>query len=119
MCGIAEFRCKNLAKNMDHLLSDVAREFTYSIDKIDKDRDLVSVTSYHEHCLCDPTLEERQQFLKIVETLFKNSDELVYSPNDYSDDPAQCFEETWSVKEVVEQYWPSLETPPMRITIRS
>ena len=117
MCGIAEFRCKNLT-NHTNLLRDVAHEFTYSIDKIGTDRDLVSVSSYHDHCLCDPTPEERQQFLKIIEILLRNSEELVYSPNDYSDDPSQCFEETWSAEEVVEHHWPSLETPPMRITIR-
>jgi len=118
MCGIAEFRCKNLAKDT-RLLSDVAHEFTYSIDKIGKDTDLVSVTSYREHCLCDPTPEERQQFLEIIRTLLKNSEEIVYSPNDYSDDPSQCFEETWSAEDVVADHWPSLKTPPMRITIRS
>lgn len=117
MCGIAEFRCKNLQVEV-HLLDDVLSEFTYSRKKLDESHELISVEEYHNCCLCDPSDEERQQFFEAVTTLVRHSDEVVYSPNDYSYNPSECFEEVWSIEETVERYWPSLETPPMRITIR-
>lgn len=116
MCGIAEFRCKNLRVEA-HLLDDVLSEFTYSRKQLDRSHELVSVEEYHSCCLCDPSAEERQQFYDVVATLVRHADKVVYSPNDYSDNPTECFEETWSIAETVERYWPSLETPPLRVTI--
>lgn len=118
MCGIAEFRCQGLSLADNHL-RDIMNGFTYFHDKLKGNQDLIVVTQYNRHCLCDPTDQEKKQFLQIVETLAKGSKLLAYSPNDYSGTLSQCTLETLHPEEAVEQFWPSLETPPMRITIRA
>lgn len=117
MCGIAEFRCKNLdAKSCG--LEDLLSNFTFSTRPLERSQLLVSVEEIHGHCFCEPTESERSEFLEVVQRLRQHSEELVYSPNDYSDDPSECLEETWTPREAVRRYWPSLETLPMRITVR-
>lgn len=117
MCGIAEFRCRGLD---DHLgLLDVAGEFTIELKRLDHERVFISIYEYHGHCLCEPTAEEKLQFLKVVTFLERSSKELVYSPNDYSYNLRECFLDTCSAEELVAKFWPSLRTPPMRVTVRS
>ena len=115
MCGIAEFRCRGFVDHPGFL--DVAGEFTTYLKPLDHEQVVISIYEYHGHCLCHPTAEEKAQFLKIVTFLERNSKELVYSPNDYSYNSRECFFETCSAEEVVERYWPSLVTPPMRIAV--
>lgn len=117
MCGIAEFRCRGFGDHPGFL--DVASEFTTYLKALDHEQVFISVYEYHGHCLCDPTPEQKSRFLKVVTFLEQNCDELVYSPNDYSYSLEECSEEVWSPEEVVERYWPSLATPPMRITVKT
>ena len=115
MCGIAEFRCRGFRDHPGFL--DVASEITAYLKPVDHGQVFISIYEYHGHCLCDPTPEEKSLFLKVVTFLVQNCEELVYSPNDYSYNLRECFLEACSAEEVVERYWPSLATPPMRITV--
>lgn len=116
MCAFAEFRCWKLSLTWP-LLPEVAERFDVFIQRYG-DRASVCIPAFDDGCMCEPSDEMRTALRALAEDLCLHSLAVQYSPNDYSDSLWECELLDMTTGQAFSEYFPSLDTGPMRINLR-
>lgn len=114
MCAMPELWCRELRVSEAELTREfpqVAFDFRRSGGESQ-----VMVTYVCESCLCTPNGDQRRTLFEFLTFITENSTEVLYAPNDYSENE-EPEEETWTVGHVLEEYPPSLSTPAVRFRL--
>ena len=115
MCAFAEFRCAGLSLTWP-LLPDVVERFAFEVERA-KEETTVSVSFFEDGCMCEPTEEMRRGLRALAEDLCLHAKDVQYSPNDYSDTLEECEILQMTASQAFAEYFPSLDTPPLRIRL--
>ena len=117
MCAICEIEASGF-RGENSVLEQRLQDFRASKRRTDSTLSL-TLSQFKENCFCDPPTDFPEALCSLLTFLAEHSETVLYSPNDYSDEPSESMSLEAEPDLICRSYLPSLESPPMRIRVRT